>query len=185
MGYYTSSGNFCDTWLCRKASSNTKFPHPESGNRTTGSLSFIACCNFRSPALWQRQIQVSAPWRIHCAWLCVNLRRVVLPELGESPEVVSLWQHRARGAASSTGQGEQHDRSDASDTAMEPVRKPGEGCHSQTPTHGVQHTSKPRLHSEKHSHSYVHSCPWNWPKDSLRNDTKKEKLKKTTTEYSC
>lgn len=185
MGYYTSSGNFCDTWLSRKASSNTKFPRPESENRTTGSLSFTASCNFRSPALWQRQIQVSAPWRIHCAWLCVNLGRVVLPELGESPEAVSLWQYRGRGAASSTGQGEQHDRSDASDTAMEPARKPGEGCHSQTPTHGVQHTSKPRLHSGKHSHSYVHSCPWNWPKDSLNNDIKKEKLKKTTTEYSC
>lgn len=41
----------------------------------------------------------------------------------------------------STGQGEQHDRSDASDTPMDPVRKPGEWCHPKTLPHGVQLTT--------------------------------------------
>lgn len=104
MECYTSSGTFCDTWLFRKASCNTKFSHPESGNWTTGSLSFTTSCNFRSPALWQRQIQVSAPWRSHCALLCERFWRVMLPKLGELPEAGSLWQCRAWGAACSTGQ---------------------------------------------------------------------------------
>lgn len=175
MECYTISGTFCDTWLFRKASSKTKFPHPESGNRTTGSQSFTTNCNFRSPALWQGQIQVSAPWRIHCALLWEKFWRAMPPKLGEFPKAVSLWQPRAWGAACTTRKGEQCDRSDALDTVMDPVWKPGEWCHSKTFTHRVQWTNKPSLHSEEHSHSYVHSCLWNWTKDSLSNDRKKKK----------
>lgn len=184
MECYTSSGTFCGTWLFRKASSNTKFPQPESGNWTTGSLSFTTNCNFRSPALWQRQIQVSAPWRIHCALLCEKFWRVMLPKLGEFPKAVSLWQYRAWGAACTTVKGEQCDRSDALDTVMDPVWKPGEWCHSKTSPHSVQCTKKPRLHSEKHSHSSVHSSLWNWIKDSLSNDKKRKKKRKTEKDYN-
>lgn len=79
METYTSSGTFCDMWLFRKASS--KFPHPESGSWTTGSLSFTTSCNFRSSAPWQRQIHLLVPWRIHCAMLCAKFWKVMLSKL--------------------------------------------------------------------------------------------------------
>lgn len=174
MECYTSSGTFCDTWLFRKALSNTKFPHPESGNRTTHWLPVLYNqLQFQKPSpLAKTNSCVSSMEES----LCIAVWRILegnAPKIEWVPEAVSLCQYRAWGGACSTGQGEQH-RSNASDTIMAPVRKPGEWCHSKTATHGVQHTNKPGLHSEKHSHRYVHSYLWNWTKDSLSND-KKEK----------
>lgn len=163
MECYTSSGTFCDMWLSRKALSSTMFCPLGSGNWTTGSLSFSASHNFRSTALWQRQIQVSTPPRIHCASLCEKLWRVTLPKLAEllAVAVRSLWASLpCWGAVCRVGQGHQCDTSDALNAVMGSMKRLSEWCHSEMSFYSQQHTHKPRLHLEKRLHSIQGVTCW-------------------------